>query len=310
MWGEIMYFLNEEEKLYLHKSLIPESRDMYIDYNLRGWNWNQPPLEPIYDIKLGVAETANNYCSSNRDLYLQKVMRKKFKANDKMLEGSLLHKTMMKFITSAKKELYVNGIKEVEYDNLFDLNSNTINELIGSYYFNNTSEEKLINKVEKIWEFESQRVKFRMQEVLSSQPYIGVDALIHQVIPIVVEQKLNGSFIGLSPYLSTDAINFSEPMIVDTKFGKEKDFHKLSVTGYALVMESLFSFPVNLGCLVYPEFKNGRILIKRDLFIITDELRQKFIEQRDEKMRMIYEDIDPGISNNCYETCPFYKECN
>lgn len=310
MWGEIMYFLNEEEKLFLHKSLIPESRDMYIDYNLRGWNWNQPPLEPVYDIKLGVAETANNYCSSNRDLYLQKVMKKKFRANDKMLEGSLLHKTIMKFITSAKKELYTNGIKKLEYENLFEMDSNVIDELLGLYYFCNTSEEKLTKKVEKIWEFESQRVKFRIQEVLSSQPYIGVDALIHQVIPIVVEQKLNGSFIGLSPYLSTDAINFSEPMIVDTKFGKEKKFHKLSVTGYALVMESLFSFPVNLGCLVYPEFKNDRILITRDLFIITDELRQKFIEQRDEKMRMIYEDIDPGLANNCYKICPFYDQCN
>jgi len=145
---------------------------------------------------------------------------------------------------------------------------------------------------------------------LSRQPYIGMDALLYQVLPVVVEHKLNGSFLGLSPYLSTDALNFSEPMIVDLKFGEKRDFHKLSVTGYALVMEAIYSFPVNLGFVVYPKFKNNRILIERDLFIIDDELRQKFIENRDEKMRMIYQEDDPGKAKDCYKSCPFYENCS
>ena len=50
----MMYFLNEEERLLLYKGIIPQSRAMYIDESLRGWNWQNPPLEPIYDIRLGV----------------------------------------------------------------------------------------------------------------------------------------------------------------------------------------------------------------------------------------------------------------
>jgi len=65
--------------------------------------------------------------------------------------------------------------------------------------------------------------------------------------------------------------------------------------GYALVMEALHEYPVNLGCLVYVDFKGDRMIVRKDIHIIDDELRQWFIEERDEKMRMIYEEIDPGF---------------
>jgi len=41
------------------------------------------------------------------------------------------------------------------------------------------------------------------------------------------------------------------------------------------------------------------------IHIIDDELRQWFIEERDEKMRMIYEEIDPGLGE-CYNYCPIF----
>lgn len=306
-----MYFLNENEKLYLHKSLIPESREMYIDYELRGWNWHKAPLEPVYDIKLGVADVANSYCPTDRDLYVRKVFNEYFKANKKMVEGSILHKTIEKFVTNTKKVLYNQSVDSLNDSSIFNINKNIVNDIISSNRNSNICDkDKLKEKIKRVWNFEKKRVEYRIQEVLAAQPYIGIDALLYQVIPVVVEQKLDGSFLGLSPYLSTDAINFSEPMIVDTKFGKKRDFHKLSVTGYALVMESLYSFPVNIGCITYPTIKKDRILIDRELFIISDELRQKFIEKRDDKMRMIYEEIDPGISDDCYKICPFYDFCH
>lgn len=300
-----MYFLNEEERLYLNKSLIPQSRNMYIDEDLRGWNWQRPPLEPIYELQLGVFEVANHYCRNNRDLYLRKVLNQKYSPNSKMIEGSVLHNTIMHFVTETKKSLYSMDINEIYNFEFLDLNDDIMEKIL-----NDNNDEELKEKVKRLWNFEKQKVIFRVQEVLSRQPYIGVDALLYQVLPVVVEHKLNGSFLGLSPYLSTDALNFSEPMIVDIKFGKRREFHKLSVTGYALVMEAIHSFPVNLGFVVYPKFKNNRILLQRDFFIIDDELRQKFIESRDEKMRMIYQEDDPGKSKECYKLCPFYEMCS
>lgn len=48
--------------------------------------------------------------------------------------------------------------------------------------------------------------------------------------------------------------------------------------------------------------------MKKDIHIIDDELRQWFIEERDQKMRMIYEEIDPGLGN-CYDSCPYILQC-
>lgn len=299
-----MYFLNEEERLLLYKGIIPQSRAMYIDESLRGWNWQNPPLEPIYDIRLGVFEVANNYCPNNRDLYLRRVLNISATPNFQMIEGAILHEVITLFITQAKRELYSIDMKDIYQDNFLNLSEENINKLLD--YRDNV---ELKEKIRLLWNYEKQKVIFRLQEVLSRQPYIGIDSLIYQVLPVVVEHKLNGTFLGLSPHLSTDAVNFSEPMIVDIKFGQKKDFHKLSVTGYALVMEAIHSFPVNIGFLVYPVFKGNRILVEKEFVLIDDELRQKFIDIRDEKMRMIYQEDDPGIPDNCYQICPFYKKC-
>jgi len=42
--------------------------------------------------------------------------------------------------------------------------------------------------------------------------------------------------------------------------------------------------------------------------IIDDELRQWFIGERDEKMRLFYEEIDPGIGR-CYDSCLNILHC-
>lgn len=304
-----MYFFNEEEKMYLNKGLIPESREMFIDRDLRGWNWQQPPLKPVYDFTLSVSEIASEYCPSFRDLYLKKVQNEEQETNKYMIRGILLHQTLMEFITECKRQLYstpLNRIRETE----ISLTENIMEKILNNDNFTVENEEQIKNEIKSLWEFEKRRVIFRLQEILSRQPYIGIDALLHQAIPVVVEQKLNGSFLGLSPHLSTDAVNFSETIIMDIKFGKERSFHKLNVTGYALAMEAIHSFPINIGCVVYASLKNKRILIDREFFIIDDELRQKFIENRDEKMRIVFEEDDPGTPGECKQYCAFKNKCH
>ncbi|RLC95739.1 MAG: type I-A CRISPR-associated protein Cas4/Csa1, partial [Chloroflexi bacterium] len=44
-----MYFLSEQEKRLLLRRLLPQARDRGIAEELRGWNWDKPPLSPIYD---------------------------------------------------------------------------------------------------------------------------------------------------------------------------------------------------------------------------------------------------------------------
>jgi CRISPR-associated protein Csa1 len=98
-------------------------------------------------------------------------------------------------------------------------------------------------------------------------------------------------------------------MMVDIKFGKPQKFHRLATTGYALVMESIYEYPINVGCVVYVTFQGDNLSIERDFHVIDDELRQWFIEERDERMRIVEEEIDPGFAQSCPRTCFCWEEC-
>lgn len=304
-----MYFLTDEEKKMLLKGFLPKSRELGVHEELRGWNWHTPPLSPVYDIKLALYETANSYCPTNRDLYLRRVTGLKPAPNMAMIQGAAFHDVLAQVLVRAKKTIYEKGV--ANYQDILKVIAEPFEPDLRSYQKNLSEKEfqELKEKVSIIADFEASRINSRIQDILVKQPYIGEDSLVSLAIPVVVEQKLDGSFLGLSSNLSADAFTFNEPMILDLKFGKPQKFHRLSTTGYALVMEAAYEFPVNLGCIVYAEFKDDRLLLKKDIHIIDDELRQWFIEERDEKMRMIYEEIDPGLATECYPTCPYYSAC-
>jgi len=303
-----MYFLTEEEKKKLLRGVLPKSRRLDVADELRGWNWHMPPLEPPYGIKLALYEVANSYCPTNRDLYLRRVLGVKLQPNLAMLTGKVLHKVLSDCLTNAKKTIFVNGLKKYQILSDKMIDSKAYLEEIA----NNLQEEErdnLKSKIELLLTFETSRINARLQEILSKQPYIGVDALVAQTIPVVTEQKLDGSFLGLSSNLSSDAFTFAEPMILDLKFGEPKSFHRLTTTGYAMVTEAVYEHPINVGCLVYAKFTDDRIIINKDIHIIDDELRQWFIEERDTKMQMIENEMDPGMPENCSTYCPYYSTC-
>lgn len=304
-----MYFLTEEERKQLLKGYLPKSREAGVAEELRGWNWHQPPLQPVYDQSLALYEVANSYCPINRDLFLRRVQKIKTRPNLAMLKGIIFHAAMVDIIVSAKRLIYQTGV--VDYRDIFR-GLNELKPFSVEFYEKDMSEKDAADiqkKVDIISDFEKSRIVARIQEILIKQPYIGEDSLVNLAVPVVVEQKLDGSFLGLSQNLSADAFVFSEPMILDLKFGEPRKFHRLTTTGYALVMEAIYEFPVNLGCLVFAEFRENRLILKKDIHIIDDELRQWFIEERDDKSRMVYEEIDPGLAGDCYRTCPYFGVC-
>ncbi len=305
-----MYFLSDDERKFFLKKMLPKARKLDIDDDLRGWNWHQPPLEPVYEEKLSVYEVSNGYCASGRDLYMRRVLNQKHKPNYFMISGKAYHQILVNVMENAKKLIYHYGPRDavkltaalrrpldIEWPNEMSIL---------------TEEQKKELAVRGIYlrDYQQGRIAARVDELLTKQPYIGSDSLAHLAVPLVCELKLDGRFLGLSPYLSTDAFVISEPMIMDLKFGAPQKFHRLSTTGYALVMEALYEMPVNLGCIIYGEFKNGKLTVNKDMHLIDDELRQWFIESRDEKMRMISEEIDPGLSQDCKDFCPGFAVCH
>ncbi len=305
-----MYFPTEEERKDLTRGLLPKAREMIVAEELRGWSWNTPPLEPIYDIKLALYEVANYYCPTARDLYMKRVMDIDTKPNVAMLYGRVLHDSLASLIIAAKRAIYIEGVNHAsealeglrrpDYSSLDKVPQHLTQEEL----------EELKSRVAVVWRHQLNTIISQVDTVLAKQPRIGVDSLVSLSIPVSVEHNLDGSFLGLSSHLSTDAYRFYETTILDIKFGEPKDFHRLTTAGYALAMESLYEYTINLGCIIYARFENGRLLVDKDYHLIDDELRQWFIEARDEKMRMISEEIDPGMPEECYESCPYQGHCS
>ncbi|MCL4423872.1 MAG: type I-A CRISPR-associated protein Cas4/Csa1 [Firmicutes bacterium] len=305
-----MYFLTEEERKFLLRGILPRSREMGVAEELRGWQWHEPPLQPTHDVRLPVYEVAAKYCPSGRDLYLRRVLGVRVKPSKEMIMGSVLHQTIFRVMVRAKRLIYEKGADR--YKEII----NCLHEpLVGPDIPSATElKEDDLNDIRQkaglISEFEATRLSSRIHDILARQPHIGEDSLAALAIPVVMEHRLDGSFLGLSQNLSADAYTFSEPMIVDVKFGPPEKFHHLTTTAYALVMEALYEFPINVGCLVYVQFRGDRIIVQKDFHTIDDENRQWFIEERDEKMRFITDELDPGFPQTCHQKCLYREHCN
>jgi CRISPR-associated protein Csa1 len=306
---DIMYFFSEEERKYLLKKLIPKAREKGIAEELRGWNWHSTELSPPHDILLPVWEISDRYCETGRDVFLRHVQKISVPPSGEMVSGRIYHEAIAELYPMAKRLIYTNGLGICS--NLAEVLMQRLPEAIveaeeqlGSVVDSGDAAKEIGENLKKLWAFEVSRIVSAIYAYLGKYRYLSEDSLINHALPFVVEHKLDGQYLGLSSNLSADAINMGGMLISDLKTGPKRDFHRLSATGYALVYESLYEVPINIGCTVYLSFPKNHPTphIERDFFIISDEARQWFIEERDEKQDMIFYEKDPGkcqAAGNC-----------
>ncbi len=302
-----MYYFSEEERKSLSRGLVPRSRAIGVAEELRGWNWMEPPLEPSYDVRLAAYEVASRYCSSGRDIYLRRVMKVRAPATPSMVRGRVLHSVVSEILTEAKKFLYTYGHSACSSilgmaDQVLEV-ADTDRQVLGDTY------EDVLEEARMLRSYETIRIVSRIQDLVSRYPHISRDSLASLSIPVVVDQHLDGAMLGLSSHLRTDATTIGEPIVLDLKVGEKRDFHRLQTTAYALVTEALYDYPVNIGCIVYLNPSKGNLTVERDFHIITDEMRQWFVEERDAKAAIVGEGLDPGRATSCDAQCQFYKTC-
>lgn len=303
-----MYFASAEEQRWVQRGLLPETRRQPVADELRGWSWDRPPLKPIYDRPLGIYEIAGKYCPTGRDVYLRRVERIQAAPNAGMLEGRRLHQVVAEVLTAAKRLIYLHGQGSVPFlERLADA-ERTDDRVDGPDA--PIDLDSLSARARAVRAFEVRRIVERVESVLAHQPYVQADALAMLALPVNVEVKLDGRFLGLSEHLAADAISCPDVAVLDLKFGPREPFHRLTTTGYALVLESLFERPVDVGCVIYARLVKGRLVVERDFHLIGDELRQMFVEERDEKARLVARELDPGLPSVCPQTCPYLRTCH
>jgi len=303
-----MFFLSDEERRFVHRRLAPEARRQGVSEDLRGWNWDRPPLSPIFDTKLAAYEVASQYCGTGRDLYLRRVEGRRPGPSAAMVEGGYLHGLVSRIFLAAKRIVYRDGA-----DCLEALEADLASPQLGEAALSPLTQEEredLLWKAEALWQFEHRRILHKVQEAVNKHAHIGPDAIAALAMPVIVDQRLDGTFLGLSAHLAADAFATLDGIVMDVKFGPKEAFHRLSTTAYALVLESIYERPMDLGGVVYVTFRGRRIVVEREFHVIDDELRQWFIEARDERARLVEEQIDPGLPERCPSTCPFLDVCH
>jgi CRISPR-associated protein Csa1 len=302
-----MYFPSEEEQRFVLRRLLPEVREQGVAEELRGWAWERAPTRPIYDVPLAVYELAGKYCGSGRDVYLRRVLGLRAPPNRGMLDGRALHALVADLLVEAKRLIYQHGQACLEA--LDGLRHRPL-PVPAEPTSGTQAWLELGHKMDLVRAFQARRIVQRVEDVLTRQPNAGPDAIAALALPASVELKLDGMFLGLSPHLSADAVLFAGAAVADLKFGPREAFHRLTTTGYALVLESLYERPVDIGCIVYAEVRKGRLTVERDYHIIGDELRQWFLQEREEKARLVAEELDPGLPAECPNSCPYLNTCH
>ena len=319
--------------------------DEGVDPDLRGWNFNSPKLKvPKQNVTLPMYKIADGYCPNDRKRFWVDVKGKRTKKSKPLIYGSVIHQTVEALIDRTKGFIY-------NPDQYLDVLQTQLKEdakvspaHIGMYLaaIQNQTIEAILekNKVEsflkrkilttdditemrshanRLWFHEmilaTGRVHYAMASNSKYGHYPTGDALVKLAVPMSIESVYDGTNLGMGRVLHIDSIVLNRGIIVsDIKTGRPRDFHDLTVTGYGLVLEEKHKQPVNAGVIVYPSFPNNSDVpeIYCEVYAITNELREKFIEKRNRDLIMVADKVDPGPppkGADCPGWCDFYDLC-
>lgn len=294
----MVYYISEVEHKNLINNLLPKAREVSVSSELRGWSWHQEPLKPYYaDVKLPMYMVSGTYCPTARDIYLKYVENKEPELNHEVSLGIALH--------SATGFLYTNlrQNREPKFE---------------EWWAKKNFEVTLKGNIAGIkacatllWEYVLANAKAKKLSAQVEQPYASPEGIINTAIPFLIEHKISGELLGLSDILSVDCYDYLHGVIFDLKSSAIiEDANRLYPTGYAFVFESVYEVPIDIGCVTYVHFKNDRMNLHRDFFVINDDLRSWWIEERDKKLQIVAEKREPKKAEKCPANCIYAAVCD
>lgn len=274
------------------RRLYTWSRNDPVDEELRGWNWDKPPLKPRTYLELGVSEIASKYCETRRDIWLRRVLNAKPETTDPLLKGRIIHEA----VTQAIREVHKLATLNKEPWEIYELAKNKWKNI------NTNGNKETIQLAEKTY-------KYTLLTLLGELAHEDTIHGSRTPITAISEFKVDGSNLGLSSSLSVDVV-IEGGVIVDFKYGTPRDFHKLSTAGYALALEAEYEIPHDYGLLIYFYNQNGKFKTTIKPVYVNSYLRKWFIAERDSIIDMLIEKREPPRDTQCNPTCPYYKVCS
>jgi CRISPR-associated protein Csa1 len=222
-----------------------------------------------------------NYCPSGRDVYFTIVEKVKGEEEFPLALGKSVHYALAEAIRQAKRLNF--DAKPPEF-----------------------KDERIERAVKLVWDYTITACKSAFLKARAEQPYASEEDVILTSMPFLVEHRLDGSLLGCSGIISVDCYDFLHNIVFDVKVGEGRG--RLYTTGYALVIESIYEIPVDIGCVVTLNFGES-LSITKDLHYIDANLRSQWIEERDRKAEIAFKEIDPGKAENCSRFCLYRSRC-
>ncbi len=308
-----MYYLDEAEVRFLTHELLPYVRSNPVDERLKGWNWHQSPLKPYsYEVPLSVWEISARICPTNRDVWIRrKVLKRSVPTTPYIAKGIIIHRIIQSIFKEAKKNIYLGNIDGLR-DKLLAKGMSIIEDELGGmkrYMEIRGFDEEVRRFGKEVAYYTVTSIESKLLEVRAKYPFIDEEGLVNLVFPFSVELVIDGRFLGLSSYLRADASWMFGGLVYDVKTGYKYKWHKLQIAGYALAIESFYERPVDIGAIIYVNMAPHGIRVEKELFPITDDLRSRFVELRDELQMMLLKDKEPPLPEKCPKYCLFRKYC-
>jgi len=292
-----VFFLSEIDHKKLINQILPSAREVGVSEDLRGWSWHKPPLKPYYDgVRIPMYSVCSKYCPTGRDVFMNLVKKAKGSLNHRVKQGAAIHETVRTTLNA-----FIDG-KEFNFEDWY-------NEILRGKGIDKP-DEVLLDRSRSAWQFTSVMCKSHFMDGVSRQPYASKRDVMATALPFLVEHRISGELLGLSGLLGIDCYDYLRNVVFDLKVADEaRDWYRLYPTGYAIVLESVYEIPVDVGCTVYVSFRENKLTVSTDLFFISDDVRSWWIEERDKKLEIVAQKKDPGFPNTCYEDCMYRAEC-
>lgn len=280
------------KRIYLKniRRLYELARKDPVDEDLRGWNWDKPPVKPRAYLGLTVSEIASKYCPTRRDLWLKRVVKTQGEPTEQMTIGRTVHRIFHRVFNEVRKIAVDNTPGWKIYEEL-------------------ASRAREDTGLEEEWAIDLYKTLLLTiaAEIDFNQSITGYGYT--SWFPWLTEFHVDGSLLGLSNSLSIDALT-EGGVVVEIKYGKPMEFHKLAPTGYAMALEANLEIPFDYGLIIYvngiPD-KRPKITLKP--VYISNTLRRWFLDERDNIIDMLLSNEEPPAEPNCNIQCPYKKVC-
>lgn len=135
-------------------------------------------------------------------------------------------------------------------------------------------------------------------------------AVDERKLPVLVEPYVEASSIGMADGVRPDLVVGLIPVdfVVSQGNGLYLERKRLAVTAYGMAIESMTGNPVDYGVVAVVRLERLPRVGWR-VVQLTDELRSRVLEERDEVARIAEHGEDPGLPPSCPRSCPWRSVC-